>query len=147
MRALVHCCCTIFYNPKLAMSCHRWNTITLSLYYFCFHSHFFWTFHCSLLPSVTCWLLSHKSYVFTICVYKVFVCWILLHLPLVYRCSLCHLLFRILWSGPAVFSHAPSSLLFLSLTINWEDPVNVSDNIEEFWTSMFSLPPGVPVLY
>lgn len=110
MMALLYCCCTIFYIPKLAASCHRWNTHTyvwgvIQLWYI-EHQHTFiallllalpFLLNISLfttLPSVICWVLSHKSYVFTICLYKVFICWILLHLPLVYHCSLCHLLFE-----------------------------------------------------
>jgi len=130
---------------EVLLSCYMLNTIILSCITFvftpissgCFTVHYF--------TSVTSWVLSHKSYVFTICLCEVFICWILLHLPLVYRCSLCHLLFWTLRLSPAMFRHAPSSLLFLSLIINGKNPVNVSDHIEEFWKSMFSLPSGVSV--
>lgn len=42
---------------EVLLSCYMLNTITLSLHYICFHSHFFWTFQCSLLYD-----LSHVEY-------------------------------------------------------------------------------------
>jgi len=45
------------------------NTNTFSLHYVCFHSHFFWTFQCSLL-----YHLSHVEYCHTDLTFLPFVC-------------------------------------------------------------------------
>jgi len=85
MMALLHCCCTIFLQSQVGcelsqmehghthmfdvlLNCYMLNTITLSLYYFCFHSHFFWMFHCSLL-----YHLSHVEHCHTNLTFSPFV--------------------------------------------------------------------------
>jgi len=54
------------------LSCYMLNTNILSLHYFCFHSHFFWTFHCSLLHHLSHLEYRHTNLMFSSFVYTKF---------------------------------------------------------------------------